>query len=1410
MAAVQAIRDEVDNGLQAIRKAGVEANPTDWPMIDRYVSALRSQGKTDEALAVLERAVAVADTDPKLHLGLAAFLWDEAIAKVDETDPAVYRAAIAKVAEHARRAVELEPALYDAWAYIAQTELFRDRASQPRPSAEAYEAALQVYDEGLRKTVGLRSLEASLGEQLKRRLMHVRAFNVALAYHAEGATREERAARWQWVEKFLDATEVRYPGDAATQYMRGQAAVAQRQFTLAAQAFERAEQLANADTSGRYPGLWIQVFNGVLPLHRLALLYRDLQQPGESLRYTDEAITQYMNIMRDDPPPLSLMLNRGELLNQLRRPQEALDYLALIRRAHADGLPGDESARLRIAGIEATALRSLGRTGEITGVLTDLSGAQALVMQARHAYTSGDYENLEALLRQLFAREDVSADQATEALRLLDMMERAGRREAGLEIVAEVRQRFGDDPDVRRMLDQCELLLSGLSDSERDAKQLELIAAETDPVVRERRYVAYYLDRDDLDKAAEHLDLLEKELPDDLDVQKRQFVMALRRQQLDRAEKYATSLAQQDADHAGGATYRAELAMARGRPEEAVREFLTARDRLPRSSALQMALGRALLASGRSREAVEALLEAVEANPRDFDANKFLYLAYQDLPVQQRPDDDGVSYLLRARSINPDDPFIQERGAYLDEEEDPRAGIAKREKLREAEPENVENLIRLAQLYAHKKVGDEAHAVERLQEAARVDPGNVMLARVAGGFYSATGRREEGEKQLHAFMETQTGVGRAFGNLLLAVFYERLEDLPAAINAFHEAKRVVEESIEDAEERRVAALDVDLQLIEFYRRHPGQEEAMIDACHLVLDKLRTDDEREQSRRRRVRMTVIQGLTAMKRYGDAETALEAYTRDFPDDANGPLLLARIKLDQRQWKEAHAALSRVLQKFPDHVVSLLTRGRLAMRYGRYVEAKEDLTRARSLTQPPDSPDRLEQWRTSQNVERFRQACLDLSGLYELTEQYELAESEMREILKTAEDDPSGAALMLETVDQLVGLYRRTDQLERAKQLASEFMARYPQSSTWPYRFGSLCVEQARKLKRKSDRALEQSDTATARRYNEDAVKEYDTAATYFQRAEQLAVKDDPGFTTFCLAYRLDALAAAGKAEEAVRIFEQLKGRATGIPPVIRTAIISAYTKLGRHNEIAGQLEGALRDGSVQGANMLGAVVGLSGEYLPADEVITGVRAAIDKVPADSMECMRLRNALGMLLVTGAEPAEALRVTEPVIAKAPPESPEYVGAMLLRAQGLEVSGDIDGAVKLLEQVLEKYPTLVTAMNNLAYLLADRANRPSEALKYAEAALEQDPRNATLLDTLGWVQFKNGAYEEAEASLRQALSAAPDALAARYHLGLLYLDRGQTSRGKTELRHVVDMAVDQGDSGYEQKAREALDRAP
>jgi Tfp pilus assembly protein PilF len=77
-----------------------------------------------------------------------------------------------------------------------------------------------------------------------------------------------------------------------------------------------------------------------------------------------------------------------------------------------------------------------------------------------------------------------------------------------------------------------------------------------------------------------------------------------------------------------------------------------------------------------------------------------------------------------------------------------------------------------------------------------------------------------------------------------------------------------------------------------------------------------------------------------------------------------------------------------------------------------------------------------------------------------------------------------------------------------------------------------------------------------------------------------------------------------------------------------------------------------------------------------------------------------------------------------------------------------------------------------------------------------------------VGWVYFKNGKVEQAEGVFLEALRIDPDNLAARHHLGLLYLESGQKAMAERAFRRVLQAAREQQDDEYEKLAQEALDK--
>lgn len=81
-----------------------------------------------------------------------------------------------------------------------------------------------------------------------------------------------------------------------------------------------------------------------------------------------------------------------------------------------------------------------------------------------------------------------------------------------------------------------------------------------------------------------------------------------------------------------------------------------------------------------------------------------------------------------------------------------------------------------------------------------------------------------------------------------------------------------------------------------------------------------------------------------------------------------------------------------------------------------------------------------------------------------------------------------------------------------------------------------------------------------------------------------------------------------------------------------------------------------------------------------------------------------------------------------------------------------EIAKAEEQLEQVLDEYPDDPSACNDLGYLWADQGKNLQRALRMIQIAIEDQPDNKAYRDSLGWVYYKLGRYEEALVELNKA----------------------------------------------------------
>lgn len=144
------------------------------------------------------------------------------------------------------------------------------------------------------------------------------------------------------------------------------------------------------------------------------------------------------------------------------------------------------------------------------------------------------------------------------------------------------------------------------------------------------------------------------------------------------------------------------------------------------------------------------------------------------------------------------------------------------------------------------------------------------------------------------------------------------------------------------------------------------------------------------------------------------------------------------------------------------------------------------------------------------------------------------------------------------------------------------------------------------------------------------------------------------------------------------------------------------------------------------------------------------------------------------------EAIRLFRASLAANPKDTHPLVQLALL----LDGTGRRDQAVPIYEQILKFDPNNAIALNNLAYLKAERGVDLDEALDLAQKAAAKVKDSPEIQDTLGWAYLKKNMPDEAAAAFRVALQSQPNNPSFHYHLGLAILPIGQSEAAIQEFR--------------------------
>ncbi len=113
-----------------------------------------------------------------------------------------------------------------------------------------------------------------------------------------------------------------------------------------------------------------------------------------------------------------------------------------------------------------------------------------------------------------------------------------------------------------------------------------------------------------------------------------------------------------------------------------------------------------------------------------------------------------------------------------------------------------------------------------------------------------------------------------------------------------------------------------------------------------------------------------------------------------------------------------------------------------------------------------------------------------------------------------------------------------------------------------------------------------------------------------------------------------------------------------------------------------------------------------------------------------------------------------------------PDNIELLYARAMLAERFDDLRGLENDVRKILQKEPDHAAALNALGYTLADRGLRLAEAKELIIKAYKIQPDDASIMDSMGWIEYRLGNHNLALVYLRQAYKRFEDAEVAA-HLG-------------------------------------------
>jgi len=1216
---------------------------------------------------------------------------------------------------------------------LAQTDRALESQEEASPTLLIGKAELLMrigrYEEAVETTARLRALpDPTIG--IEGRILRIARQN-AIGRQArahlgvwESSPEEDREARREAIAKArtlrdeLAASKTQGADDPDVMLLDAQIAMAERDYGVAINRLRELERLGVTDTA-----------QGALVFRLLADALTEREELGAAQEYYDR-------LLEATPGDVATVMKAFNVDIQLR------DFESAERRLLA-GLDRDPNNRTL-----ETLLDRLRRTqgdepSGVDPVADAIEEVEDLIRQDPPRYEAS---------RRLLADLDERYPQDYRIINARILLEaQAGENTSVRRLVDEAADRFplvpafedyrtrlqiaeADDP-IEAMLDRIDA--EEASEAEKAARKHLMLRR----LGRTERADAF------LDEAIE----LDPEHPAVLDLR---FGRAIERGEMDAARRLAARATELNADQAGGLLFEARLALASEDEESALTSLLAASERRPLDSQVWRLLGRVQLRRGQTDAGLESLRRAFDYKPTDPRNAEALA---EGLVALGRPAE-ALEVVERAREFprGARDATLRELGLRLQATVgDPTQAIAAYERRLEAQPDNVQTMIALANLYQRE---------ERLDDAQRV----IDMAEAVG---------DERYAQTLAILEARTladadpegeGVDRGAERLQQRV--DALEGEERTIAQIGKAQFLLEHDREEEaiEEIRAAAETQDPEIMRADRvlanfffekaatanadRRDSLNERALESLAKVVEADADDPGRPFGIRR------VEALMRLDRWEEAESTLERLAQaEDVDPVTVALLRAQAARGAGDDRAAMRLVDEAVEQAPDDPRPFLLRAQMnASEEELYGDVMKDLDQALSL-QPGNAQAR-----------QLRVALLRRAG------QADEAVAELREALAAS---PSDEWIRTSLFQQLLALER----FDEAVLVAEGALAERPTATRWLVAAGDASRQWHESDRERLGSGSGDDHLREAAEFYERAYEREPLGPIAERAVDALLGLDDP-----------DGRAALRIIEERDDVSER---------PMLMIYRARAMKEDGRTREAieyAGEILQDLRSSAqvAAWALQLQRIFAAENELPTATDLrrtlafMRGLEPPSDLAPMFRVQMMNL-----VLAVAPEEHPSAIRTLEEVADGT--DDPVVLVRLYKSLGALKYgAGDYEGAVEAYKSGLEIAQNDLEFLNNVAFTLSKHLRDPEAALAYAERAAQIAPRNANVLDTLGTVQYALGLYGEAERTLRRAresAGAARELIPATLHLAMTRYEQGdriEADRLARQVRELLDMA--------------------